>query len=542
MSEETKTLEGPDLVKGIALSDLASGSMLLGHAHGEPVLLARRDDELFAIGAVCTHYAGPLAAGLLVDDTVRCPWHHACFSLRTGEAIRAPALNPVPRWRVERRDGMAYVREKLAARQPVTRAVTEAPRAVIILGGGAAGNAAAEMLRREGYSGHISMLSADDFVPCDRPNLSKDYLAGSAQEEWVPLRSPQFYKEHDIDLELGRHVAALDVPRRRIRLDDGEYREFDALLLALGAVPVRLEIPGADLPHIHYLRTFADSRALIAAAQTSRKAVVIGASFIGLEVAASLRARGIEVHVIAPEARPLERIMGAEIGDFIRTIHEEHGVTFHLGAIATAIDERHVTLSCGEVLPADLVVVGIGVRPETALAEQAGLVTDRGIAVDEYLETSAPRIFAAGDIARWPDRLTGTRIRVEHWVVAERQGQVAARNILGARERFDAVPFFWSQHYDMVISYVGHAEHWDKIEIDGRVDPLDCRVTYSRKGRKLAVATIGRDLESLGAELELEKTIAIREDNRHPRREADDEPDRAEKHQVEASLRAPGRR
>jgi len=390
----------------------------------------------------------------------------------------------------------------------MARAIAEPPRVVVILGGGAAGNAAAEMLRREGYSGRIVMLSADDSVPCDRPNLSKDYLAGTAQEEWVPLRSPQFYKEHDIDLELGRHAAALDVSRRRVRLDDGEYRDFDALLLALGAVPVHLEIPGADLPHVHYLRTFADSRALIAAAQTSRKAVVIGASFIGLEVAASLRARGIEVHVIAPETRPLERIMGAEIGDFIRNVHEEHGVTFHLGTIATAIDERDVTLSSGDVLPADLVVVGIGVRPETALAEQARLVTDRGIAVDEYLETSVPGIFAAGDIARWPDRLTGARIRVEHWVVAERQGQVAARNILGARERFDAVPFFWSQHYDMVISYVGHAERWDKIEIDGRVDARDCTVTYTRGGRKLAVVTIGRDLESLGAELELEKVNA----------------------------------
>jgi len=245
----------------------------------------------------------------------------------------------------------------------MARAIAEPPRVVVILGGGAAGNAAAEMLRREGYSGRIVMLSADDSVPCDRPNLSKDYLAGTAQEEWVPLRSPQFYKEHDIDLELGRHAAALDVSRRRVRLDDGEYRDFDALLLALGAVPVHLEIPGADLPHVHYLRTFADSRALIAAAQTSRKAVVIGASFIGLEVAASLRARGIEVHVIAPETRPLERIMGAEIGDFIRNVHEEHGVTFHLGTIATAIDERDVTLSSGDVLPADLVVVGIGVRP-----------------------------------------------------------------------------------------------------------------------------------------------------------------------------------
>jgi NADPH-dependent 2,4-dienoyl-CoA reductase/sulfur reductase-like enzyme/nitrite reductase/ring-hydroxylating ferredoxin subunit len=482
--------------------------MLLGHAHGEQVLLARRDDQLFAIGAVCTHYAGPLAAGLLVNATVRCPWHHACFSLRTGEAIRAPALSPVPCWRVERRGGMAYVGEKLVAPRPVVRAVAETPRNVVILGGGAAGNAAAEMLRREGYSGRIAMLSADDSVPCDRPNLSKDYLAGSALEEWVPLRSPAFYEEHDIDLQLGRRATALDLSRRRVRLDDDEYRDFDALLLALGSVPVRLEIPGADLPHVHYLRTFADSRALIAAAKTSRKAVVIGASFIGLEVAASLRARGIEVHVIAPEARPLERIMGTEIAHLIQTIHEEHGVTFHLGTIATSIDGREVALSSGEFLSADLVVIGIGVRPETALAEQAGLVTDRGIAVNAYLETSAPGIFAAGDIARWPDRLTGARIRVEHWVVAERQGQVAARNILGMRERFDAVPFFWSQHYDMVISYVGHAEHWDDVRIDGRVDTRDYRVTYSRMGRKLAVVTIGRDLESLSAELELEKMIA----------------------------------
>ena len=508
MSDETKTFEGPDLVRGITLSDLASGSMLLGHAHGEPVLLARRDDELFAIGAVCTHYAGPLAAGLLVDGTVRCPWHHACFSLRTGEAIRAPALDPVSCWRVERRDGIVYVKEKLAAHRPAARAVAETPRVVVILGGGGAGNAAAEMLRREGYSGRIVMLSADNSAPCDRPNLSKDYLAGNAPETWVSLRSPQFYKEHDIDLELGRHAASLDVSRRRLRLDNGEYRDFDALLLALGAIPVRLEIPGADLPHVHYLRTFADSRALIAAAQTSRKAVVIGASFIGLEVAASLRTRGIEVHVIGPETRPLERIMGSEIGDFIRNVHEQHGVTFRLRTTATAINAHDVTLDNGDVLPADLVVVGIGVRPVTALAEQAGLVTDRGIAVNEYLQTSAPGIFAAGDIARWPDRLTGARIRVEHWVVAERQGQVAARNILGARERFDAVPFFWSQHYDTVISYVGHAEHWDKIEIDGRVDARDCTATYILGGRKLAVVTIGRDLQSLGAEFELEKASA----------------------------------
>jgi NADPH-dependent 2,4-dienoyl-CoA reductase/sulfur reductase-like enzyme/nitrite reductase/ring-hydroxylating ferredoxin subunit len=512
MSDEKTKLEGPDLSLGVAVSHLAEGAMLLGHSQGEPLILVRRGDELFAVAAVCTHYSGPLAEGLLVDDTVRCPWHHACFSLRTGEALRAPALNPVSCWRVEQRDGQAFVREKLEnASLPAPSLTSRMPESVVIVGGGAAGSAAAETLRREGYAGRLTMLSADESVPYDRPNLSKNYLAGSAPEDWIPLRSAEFYKEQSIDLKLGARVTAIDTANRQVQLADGGHYAYDALLLATGAEPVRLTLPGGDLPHVHYLRTLADSRALVAGALVSKRAVVIGASFIGLEVAASLRARNIDVHVVGLETCPMEKILGAKVGNFIRRLHEEHGVIFHLGTTATSIDERSVTLRSGESIPAGLVVIGVGVRPAIALAEQADLAIDRGVTVNEYLETSVPGIFAAGDIARWPDRLTADRIRVEHWVVAQRQGQTAARNILGRRERFDAVPFFWTEQYDFGLAYVGHAERFDKVAIEGQLDARDCTITYRRDGQKFAVAVIHRDLEGLRAEVAFERTIAARE-------------------------------
>ena len=509
MSDENAKLAGPDFAQGILITDLAEGDMILGQVAGEAVLLARNGGALFAIGAECTHYHGPLADGVLVGDTVRCPWHHACFSLRSGEALRAPALDPVTCWRVDQGDGKIYVREKLELTgRPARTAAHAGPESIVIIGGGAAGNAAAEMLRRESYAGPVTMVSADDAGPYDRPNLSKDYLAGAAPEEWIPLRSSEFYAERGIELKLATRAMAIDAKAREVTLSDGSRHHYGALLLATGATPVRLDIPGGNLPHTHYLRTLADSRALIAAATTARRAVVIGASFIGLEVAASLRKRGLAVHVVAPEARPMENVLGREVGDLVRKVHEEHGVAFHLGTTPASFEPDRVTLQSGEQLDADFVVVGIGVRPETALAEQAGITVNRGVTVDAYLETSIPGIWAAGDIARWPDRLTGEQMRIEHWVVAERQGQTAARNMLGARERFDAVPFFWTQQHDLQLSYVGHATKWDRVEVDGDIAAKDCTVTYRQGGRKLAVLTIARDRDSLAAEIELERIIA----------------------------------
>ena len=509
MSDEPSETTGPDLTQGVAAETLADGQLLAGHVGADAVLLARRGDEFFAIGATCTHYNGPLAEGLMVGDTVRCPWHHACFSLRTGEAVRAPALTPVDCWATELRDGRVRVVGKaVAAPSGPAAAAAESAQRIVIVGGGAAGFAAAKMLRRLGHAGSLVMLSDDDAAPVDRPNLSKDYLAGTAPEDWLPLRDVSFYAEHRIDLRLETRVLSVDPAARELALGDGSRLAYDRLLLATGAQPVRLAIPGIELPHVFTLRSLADSRAIIARAATSRRAVVMGASFIGLEVAASLRTRGIEVHVVAPEKNPMERVLGPQLGGFVRRLHEEHGVVFHLEDSATAIDARRVTLKSGVVLEADLVVAGVGVRPRLALAEHAGLAIDRGVTVDAQLQTSAPAIYAAGDIARWPDPHSGESIRVEHWVVAQRQGQTAAQNMLGGREPFDAVPFFWSQHYDVPINYVGHAERWDEIEVDGDIDARDVVLRFKRNGRVLALASIYRDLDSLMAEAAMERAIS----------------------------------
>jgi len=375
----------------------------------------------------------------------------------------------------------------------------------VIVGGGAAGFAAAEMLRRRDYRGSIVMLSNEAAAPVDRPNLSKDYLAGSAPEDWLPLRPDDFYSGAAIDLRLNTEVTSIDTKARAVVLAGGETIPYDRLLLATGAEPVRLRIPGADQPHVHVLRLAGRLPGDHRSSDGARRAIVIGASFIGLEVAAALRARDIEVHVVGLEARPMERVLGPAMGDFVRALHEEHGIIFHLGDTVTDIDGKRASLKSGGVLEADVVVVGVGVRPRLALAEKAGLAIDRGVMVNSHLETSAPGIYAAGDIARWPDPHSGENIRVEHWVVAERQGQTAARNMLGAREAFDAVPFFWSQHYDVPINYVGHAEKWDDIAVDGDIAAKDCLLRYKSGGRVLAVASIYRDAASLEAEMAMEK-------------------------------------
>ena len=502
MAEASHELEGPNFEQGCEIEKVPGDGMLLGHAFTEAILVARQGSQFFAIGATCTHYGGPLAKGLMVDCTVRCPWHHARFDLRTGEAIAAPALSNVSCWRIEKRGERFFITGKIE--QQAARKPKSSPASVVIIGGGAAGNAAAEMLRREGFDGPVTMISADEFLPYDRPNLSKDHLAGTAPEEWISLRSADFYREQKIDTLTSTSVTRINAKTRHVTFSDGQSLGFGALLLATGAEPVRLKIPGDDLPHVCYLRSLDDSRRIIEKAKHAKRAVVIGASFIGLEVAASLRERKLKVAVVGKESLPLEKVLGSELGNLIRETHETRGVKFHLGRTPAAIHEKHVQLDDGTILDCDLVVVGIGVRPNTALAEKAGIATDNGVLVDEFLETNVPGIFAAGDIARWPDPRAG-RIRVEHWVVAERQGQTAARNMLGTRQPFVVPPFFWSNHFDLHIRYVGSGSGGDRAVVSGDLKAKDASVIF-RAGEKLtAVASVGRDLENLKAELALER-------------------------------------
>jgi 3-phenylpropionate/trans-cinnamate dioxygenase ferredoxin reductase subunit len=487
---------GPDFAAGIPIGDLADGATVSGRVGDDPVLLSRFGDEFVAISGACTHYGAPLASGLFDGETVRCPWHHACFDLRTGAALHAPAMDSLDRWKVDVEDGRVVVRGKMPQAAAAARIESDV-RSVVIVGGGAAGVACANALRRLGYGGAITMLSADRDPPCDRPNLSKDFLAGTAPAEWLPLRSPDWYEANRVDLHLGVEVQQVEVAARRVRTASGQEFAYDRLLLATGSEPNPLRASGFDGGNVFTLRTLADAIAIAAQAKPGARAVVIGSSFIGMEAAAALRKRDVSVTVVAPEHVPFEQAFGSEIGRWLQVLHERNGVAFRLGTVASALDGRDVHLASGETLEADFVLVGIGVRPRAELARAAGIPGDGAVPVDEFLETCDRGVFAAGDIAAYPDPLTGEPTRIEHWVHAERQGEVAAANMLGRRQRFDAVPFFWTEQFGVSLRYVGNGRGWDRFETDGDIEAGEFIVRYYDGDTHIASAGVGRDLDIL---------------------------------------------
>ncbi|MEA3042261.1 MAG: hypothetical protein QOH47_99 [Sphingomonadales bacterium] len=507
MAAPTETASGPDFGQGIARDQVPLEGTLAGRVGDEAVLLSRLGGMLYAVSATCTHYGAPLADGLATAGVVRCPWHHACFDLRTGEALRAPAISALDRWRVEEEGDRVVVRGKIGGAD-VRRALPDEVRRVVIVGGGAAGFACAEMLRRRGYDGTLTMLSADADPPYDRPNLSKDFLAGKAPDEWMPLKGDDFYAEQEIDLRLEVEVIAIDPQARTVTTKTGDTFAFDRLLLATGAEPIRPDIAGFDRPEAHLLRSFADARAIAARAEKGRRAAVLGSGFIGLEAAAALSRRGLEVTVVSHDHLPMGQPFGDEVGSLLRTLHEENGVAFRLGRTAKSFEGDALVLDDGTRVDADFVLIGLGVRPRIELARAAGLLVDNGVVVDAKLETSHPGIYAAGDIAAYPDGATGKRLRIEHWVVAERQGQTVAANMLGSGEAYGAPPFFWTEQHGLAIHYVGHAESAD-IRIEGSVADREFSACYFEGEALGAFLTVGRDRDSLEAEAWLEKVEGI---------------------------------
>ena len=502
MSQDNGPLPGPDLAQGVPLASIPAGGVLAGHVGDDAVLLVRLDDGVHAVGAHCTHYGAPLAEGRFAGGHVHCPWHHACFDLRTGAADCAPAFAPLDRWRTEVIGDTVHVRDKLPFEaSDEGQALPQPPRRILIIGGGAAAYAAARRLRDRGFDGAITMLSADHDLPVDRPNLSKDFLAGTAPPEWLPLQDADSYAAQGIDLRLDCTVATLDPRARRATTTAGDTFDYDAALIATGAEPRRLQLPGFDLPHVFALRSLADARAIVAAAESARRVAFVGAGFIGLEAAAALRSRGLEVSVVAPEAVPMARILGERLGGFLTGLHREQGVAFHLGRKPVRLDGNVLALDDETRVDADLVVVGAGVVPRTQLAEAAGLAIDNGILVDATLQASIPGHYAAGDVARYPH--AGGTARVEHWVHAQRQGQCVAGNLLGDGRPFTDVPFFWTHQYDLELRATGHLSGWDDARVEGSLESRDFTVRYFREGALVAAATVGRDRENLDIEAEL---------------------------------------
>jgi apoptosis-inducing factor 3 len=489
-------------------SDLQSGEMKEVAAGETRILLARAGDQFYAVTANCPHYGGTLAEGALCGTRVVCPLHHAVFDVTNGDLLEPPALDALVSYpvRVEGERIFVTVPEETADRRAVTRGKSDRtadPRQFVIIGAGAAGYAAAQTLREEGFGGNVVMITREDRYPYDRPNLSKDYLHGHADPEWMPLRPQEFFDEHDLKLVRNREVTRVDARAKTITFDSGETMDFDALLVATGGAPVRLNIPGSDLKNVFVLRSFGDADAIIEAASRSRRAIVVGASFIGMEAAYSLRERGLAVTVVAPSSEPFEVTLGAEVGALFRREHESHGVHFKLGASVERFEGSRaieaVVLDSGERIETDLVVVGVGVRPVTQFLEGVELDQGGAVVVDSRLR-AADGVYAAGDIVKFADARTGERVRIEHWRTALQQGRIAARNMLGRDVAFEIVPFFWTQQFDVTLRYVGHAASWDEIVFQGDVSARDFLAFYLKDDRVLAVAGINRDRELAASE------------------------------------------
>ena len=485
------------------MSEIADGEMKEISVGGTPILLTRVQGKVSAIGARCTHYGAPLAEGALVGDKIICPWHHACFNARSGEMVEPPAFDSLPNYplRVDGDDIYIELTEGESDRRTPEMADADLSadgRTFVILGGGASGYMAAQTLREDGFAGRIVMVTRENRLPYDRPNLSKDYLQGNAEPAWMPLRSEEFFIEHGIDVMREKEAINVDTEAKEISFGDGEKLMYDSLLIATGGTPRKLEFQTDSHKNVFLLRSFADTDAIMAAAEEGSRAVVIGAGFIGMEAASSLRKRGCDVTVVTPDKVPFERILGTEIGELFRRVHERNGVKFRLGRQASSFESGEsvtaVILDDGERIPADLVIVGVGIKPATDLIQGVDLEKDGGVITDDHMRIS-DGVYASGDIAYFPDPRTREMTRIEHWRTALQQGRTAAHNMAGKPTAFTAVPFFWTTQFDVTLNYVGHVRDWNEVIVRGKIADEEFLAFYVKDHRVLAAAGMNRDRE-----------------------------------------------
>ncbi len=479
-----------------AEADLAEGGMRGVEEAGEKILLARIGGRCHAVGGTCPHAGAPLSEGVLHGEVVTCPWHKAAFNVTTGRRVEPPAMDDLPRYETSVVGGRVLVEVTGGSRPEHTPTMPSGDdRCMAIVGAGAAGAMAAQTLREAGFAGRVVLIGQEDRVPYDRTVLSKYALSGKKGGEKTPLQDQAFYDRHAIE-RVSRRVASIDPATRSLTFGDGTTFAYHAVLAATGGAPRRLETPGAELDGVFVLRSAADAEAIADAAAQARSVVIAGSGFIAMEAAASLCERGLSVTVVAPQSAPFERQLGAEVGRVFQTVHEREGIVFRLGDEIVALDGRTrvegVRLKSGGRLQADLVVVGLGITPATEFIGGVTRTKDGGILVDRTLR-AADGLYAAGDIAAFPLRGDGETIRVEHWRVAEQHGRTAALNMLGHERAYDSVPYFWTIHFMKRLDYVGHAEHWDEIVLDGDREKPDFTAFYLQNDRVAAIAGWGRD-------------------------------------------------
>ena len=502
----------PDLRSGIDAALAKEGEPVAGTVDGKPVVVVRSDGKLCAFAGECTHLGAPLADGIIVDGEIRCPWHHARFSVSTGEAVGGPAFRPLETYNVTERDGKISV-EGDANRADPSGTIAQGNQKIVIIGSGGAGHACADMLARAGKGERVTILSADTDPPYDRTFCSKQYLSGKKSRKDCLLPAMGLGQAPEPTLRTGTRVTGIDPGTRQVTIGDGESVDYDILILATGATPIVPEFAGNGRDNVKTLRSLADADDLVRSANSDaiHTVAILGASFIGLEVAAAMIAHDLQVVVIAQEKLPLASVLGSEVGQFVQSLHEDEGVTFHFERSVEKFDGKTITLDDGSEVAADLLVVGAGVSPNTGLAASAGLTLadardGGGILVDQRLTTSDGSIYAIGDVAAYPDPRLGRHIRIEHWVHAERQGRYLAQALLGQEAGdFDNIPFFWSGHYGTSLRYVGHADDPADRMIDGSIDGADFAITYQEDGKDRAVLTCGRDTYSLKVEAEWEQ-------------------------------------